>query len=134
VDFCSFQKGDISRSRSIIGGSFSTIKSISSSVLYTLRLNRIEPCAAVNGTPIARSTWDGSSEPDVQAEPEEAQMPNSSIIRRIDSPSTYSKAMLDVLGSRFLRDPFIKALGIRFNSSFSSLSLNSFTRAMSFPR
>jgi hypothetical protein len=33
----------------------------------------MEPCAAVNGTPIARRTCEGSSEPDVQAEPEEAQ-------------------------------------------------------------
>ena len=32
---------------------------------------------AVNGTCIARRTWDGSSEPEVQADPLEAQMPCS---------------------------------------------------------
>ena len=37
----------------------------------------MEPCAAVNGTPMARKTCDGSSEPEVQAEPDEAQMPYS---------------------------------------------------------
>lgn len=40
-----------------------------------LKLNLIEPCAIVYGTPMARSTWDGWSEPDVQAEPEDAHIP-----------------------------------------------------------
>ena len=61
----------------------------------------MEPCAAVNGTPMARNTWEGSREPEVQAEPDEAQIPNSFIIKRMDSPSTYSKLILVVFGSRF---------------------------------
>ncbi len=32
---------------------------------------------AVNGTFMARNTWEGSSDPDVQAEPLEAQIPQS---------------------------------------------------------
>ena len=35
----------------------------------------MDPWAMVKGTPMARSTWDGWSDPEVQAEPEEAQMP-----------------------------------------------------------
>jgi len=34
----------------------------------------MEPWAAVNGTPMARRTWEGSSDPEVQAEPDEADM------------------------------------------------------------
>ena len=47
---------------------------MSSSVLYLLRENLIEPWIAVKGTPIALNTWDGSREPDVHAEPEDVQM------------------------------------------------------------
>ena len=54
-------------------------RSISSSVLYTLKLNRTEPWAMVKGTPMARSTWEGWSDPEVQADPEEAQIPYSFI-------------------------------------------------------
>ena len=42
----------------------------------------------VKGTPMALSTWEGCREPEVQAEPEEAQMPNSLSNRRMASPST----------------------------------------------
>ena len=38
-------------------------------------MNLIDPWAAVKGTPMARSTWLGSRLPEVQALPEEAQMP-----------------------------------------------------------
>jgi hypothetical protein len=66
-----------------------------------LRLNLMEPCAMVYGISMARRTWEGCREPDVHAEPEEAQIPNSSIIRRIPSPSINSKLMFIVLGRRF---------------------------------
>jgi len=39
-----------------------------------LKEYRIEPWAAVKGTPMALRTWEGSREPEVQADPEEAQM------------------------------------------------------------
>ena len=58
-----------------MSGKTPTTRSTSSSVLYRLRLNRTEPWIAVNGICIARSTCEGSNEPDVQAEPEEAQIP-----------------------------------------------------------
>ena len=54
---------------SIMAGNFSITKSISSSVVNLLKLQRILPWIAVNGTFIALNTWLGSSEPDVQAEP-----------------------------------------------------------------
>ena len=64
----------------------------------------------VKGTPMARSTWDGWSDPEVQAEPEEAQMPNSSIISRIDF--TFDKFEADIarVGKAFIRSPFTRLL------------------------
>jgi len=102
-------------------------KSISSSVLYTLRLNLIDPCAMVKGTPIARKTWEGWSDPEVQADPDEAQMPNSSIMSRIPSPSTNSKLMLVVLGSRFSLSPLTFVLATVLRIVFSSLSRRALT-------
>ena len=78
----------------------STVKSISSGVLYLDRLKRIDPWAAVKGTPMARSTCEGSREPEVQAEPDEAQIPYSFIMSRMASPSMYSKERFTVLGRR----------------------------------
>ena len=60
---------------------------ISSSVVWSESEKRIDPCANWNGTPIARNTCDGSNEPDVQAEPDEAQTPKSLRYIKIDSPS-----------------------------------------------
>ena len=65
-----------------------------------LRLKRIEPWAIVKGTPIARNTWEGCRDPEVQADPDEAQIPYSFISNRIPSPSTNSKLMFVVFGSR----------------------------------
>ena len=58
----------------MIPGIFARTESTSASVLYGLNEKRIDPWAAVKGTPMARRTWEGSSDPEVQAEPEEAQM------------------------------------------------------------
>ena len=84
----------------MIWGILLIVKSTSSCVLYRLRLKRIDPCAAVKGTPMARITCDGSSEPEVQADPDEAAMPASLRWYRMDSPSMYWKLMFVVLGSR----------------------------------
>ena len=43
------------------------------------------------GSPIASNTWDGSSDPEVQAEPLDAAIPFMSSISKRDSPSMYSK-------------------------------------------
>ena len=91
----------------------------------------MEPWAAVKGTPMARSTWEGCSEPLVQAEPDEAQMPSSLSSIRIDSPSTYSKLRLLVLGSRFLTSPLTMVLGMLFRSAASSRSRRALTRVFS---
>src|SRR3989339_1717546 len=104
------------------GGNFSSTKSTSASVLYTLRLKRIEPCAAVKGTPMARITCEGSSDPEVQADPEEAQIPKRSRWSKIASPSTYSKLILVVLGKRRVLCPLSRELGMLASSPFSSLS------------
>jgi len=100
-------------------------------VLYRERLKRIEPWAAVKGTPIARRTCEGSSEPEVQAEPELAQMPNLSSMRRIASPSMNSKLMLEVLWRRFCLSPFSLESGQDLSIAFSSLSRKAFTFLLS---
>jgi len=69
------QYGESRRRLATIPGKTSMTVSISDSVLKRLRLKRTEPWTAENGTFIARRTCEGSSEPEVQAEPEEAQMP-----------------------------------------------------------
>ncbi len=53
----------------------STMMLISSSVLNRARLNLTDPWTRVKGTPIARRTWDGSREPEVQADPDDAAIP-----------------------------------------------------------
>ena len=86
---------------------------------------RREPWAISWGRPMASSTWLGSREPEVQAEPEEAQMPlASSIISRL-SPSTPSKEMLTVPGSRCSRSPLRRVWG-RQRSSLMRRSVSSF--------
>ena len=59
--------------------------------------NLIEPCAISESMPIALRTWEGSKDPDVQAEPVETAIPSKSNIKRIDSPSISSKEMLTML-------------------------------------
>ena len=53
--------------------------STSCSVFSSHRDRRREPWATSWGRPMASSTWLGSRDPEVQAEPEEAQMPRSSL-------------------------------------------------------
>ena len=105
------------------GNSFST-KSISASVVWSESENRIDPCANWNGTPIARSTCDGSNDPDVHAEPDEAQTPKSFKYIKIDSPSMYPKLILVVLGTRWAGSPFTLTSGTEAKIPFSNLSRN----------
>src|SRR3990172_2053084 len=83
--------GESERSRDTIPGSMSSTYSISSRVLSLPTASRGLPRASSSGTPIAVSTCDGSSDPDVQAEPLEAAMPARSSAMRIASPSMNSK-------------------------------------------
>ncbi len=71
----------------------------------SLKLRRREPCATSCLRPMASSTWLGSSEPLVQALPEEPHTPSRSSIRSSDSPSMPSKQKLTLPGSRFSRSP-----------------------------
>ena len=68
-------RGDMLLRYGTISFSLSTVKSMSSLVVSSLKVSLREPWATSWGTPIARSTWDGSREPDVQADPLDAQMP-----------------------------------------------------------
>ena len=75
-------------------------------------------------SPIAVNTCDGSSEPVVQAEPLEAQTPNSSSNIRMASASTPSKQRLAVFGSRIFAEPTRNTLGIsRSNAEMNDRKL-----------
>jgi len=123
--------GDMLRNLSIIDGISRTTAATSSSVVYRLRLNRVELCAIVYGTPMARMTCEGSSDPVVHAEPDDAAMPFSSSISRMASPSMNSKLMLVVLGRRSVGWPFRLAPVQRARSSRSSVSRSVRTRVFS---
>ena len=68
------QMGDMARRRSTTWGTARRISSISSGVFRSPTVRRRLPWATSWGRPMARRTWLGSSDPEVQAEPEEAQM------------------------------------------------------------
>ena len=72
---------------------------------------------------MASSTWLGSREPDVQAEPEDAQMPLSSKRSNRLSPSMPSKQKLIVPGRKCSLSPFCTLWGI-FRSPSTNLSLS----------
>ena len=62
--------------------------------------SRKEPWAISWGRPMASSTCEGSSEPEVQAEPEEPAMPIRSSDRSSASPSMKRKQTLTLPGRR----------------------------------
>ena len=66
----------------------------------------MQPWAEVGVSPMARSTWEGSREPEEQADPVDAQIPSASRDSKMDSPSTNSKLMLLVFGRRGTALPF----------------------------
>ncbi len=83
----------------------STTRSTSAVVFSRESEKRTAPCAEVNGTFMARSTCEGSIEPDAQAEPDEAAIPCWFRRRRMESLSRCSKAMFSVLGTLSSRSP-----------------------------
>ena len=86
--------------------------STSPMVLSRSRVRRKEPWATSWGRPMASSTWLGSSEPEVHADPEEAATPLSSSSSSSDSPSMPSKQKLTFPGNRRPLSPFRAAWGI----------------------
>ena len=108
----SFHSGDMPRKYSTTSGTASRMRSISSSVFHSHRLRRSEPCATSCGRPMASSTWLGSSEPDVHALPDDAQMPFASRKSSRLSPSTPSKQKLTLPGRRFTGSPLSALCGI----------------------
>ena len=124
------QTGDMSLSRSTTAGTASIILSISSSVLPASMVRRSEPCATSCGLPIASRTWLGSSEPEVQALPEEAHIPAASSRSSRLSPSIPSKQKLTFPGRRLTGSPFSAECGIR-DSPAMSLSRRDVTYAES---
>ena len=114
--------GDIRRSSPTTEESLSRTKSTSSIVLYLESENLTDPWTAMNGTPIARMTWLGSSDPDAHAEPVEMQMPRSESLYAMASPSMYSNDTLSVFGRRFALSPLTRTFGHVASMPDSSLS------------
>ena len=83
--------GDISRKRATFFVKMSMVKSTSSTVVNRPIPNRMEVCAKSSPTPIARKTYEGSNDAEVQAEPLYTAMFFSAI--NSDSPSTYANEM-----------------------------------------
>jgi hypothetical protein len=72
----SCHEGDDALSLAMISGSKFNTQTTSSIVLSRDKEKRMAPRKAVIGTFIARSTCDGSMEPEAQADPSEAAMPD----------------------------------------------------------
>ena len=68
-------------------------------------VKRIELCASSSLRPSARSTYDGSSEADVHADPDDTAM--SLIAMMSDSPSTKLKLALRLCGTRCSMSPLM---------------------------
>ena len=90
-------------SRSAISLMASTAVSISSMVFSSERVSRRDPLADLASRPMAVSTWEGSKEPEVQADPLEAQIPFISNRISKDSPSKNGKDTFTFPGRRFSR-------------------------------
>src|SRR5690606_12920109 len=101
------------RSLATLSATASTTAATSSIVVYLPTVTRKAPSVSSLGKPTARSTWAGSSEPEVQAEPAEAAMPAKSRLSSSDSPSTPGKLKWALLGSRCVGCPFSTASGTR---------------------
>ena len=76
----------------------------------------------VKGTPMARSTWDGWSDPEVHADPEEAQMPYSSSKEQDALSLDEFEADIRRVGKPAAVVPFTRELGIAARRRLSRLS------------
>src|SRR5687767_1998975 len=111
--------GAVSLHRLTTPGRISKTASISARVVYRERLKRTEENACSMGRPRARSTWDGSIDPDAQADPVEQAMPaRSRLITRL-SESAPSNRRFEVLEILKVRLPLSVTSGIRRYTSCS---------------
>ena len=100
-----------------------TISFISSIVLFSFKLILKEPWAISAGSPIARRTWEGFNELDVQAEPLDAHIPKESNNNNKDSPSIPSKETFKLEATLFSKLPLTLIFSMLFCSSFKRKSL-----------
>src|SRR5205823_8534797 len=100
------------RSRSTAGGMTSRARSTSSSVVVAPSDRRREPAARSLGTPIAVSTWEGSTAPLVHAEPAEAHTPAPSRRTRRASDSTPANEIWQLPATLLARSPVSTASGM----------------------
>src|SRR5215470_6150063 len=105
-------EGERARACCTMPGRISRTYSISASVVPRPRLQRKAPCRYGPGTPMARNTCEGSSEPELQAEPVDSATPCRSRLIIRASPSTPAKATLVVLGRRGTSAPWMRTSGI----------------------
>src|SRR5262245_16578253 len=116
---CRVPAGEACRQRLTTPGRISRTVSMSSRVVYRERLKRIDEKACSTGSPRARSTCEGSIEPEAHAEPVEQATPaKSRLITRL-SESTPSKRKFEVLQILEVRLPLSVTPGIRRETSCS---------------
>ena len=96
---------------------FVTIVSTSSMLLYLPYEMRIADFACCSVNPIAISTCEGSSLPDVQAELVDTNIPFESSKCISDSPVTPSKTMFIIPGKRLFSSPLIIFISARIHLS-----------------
>ena len=90
----------------------------------------MEPWAVPWSSPVASKTWEGSKEPEVQAEPLEAAMPSISRSSKMDSPSTYLNEKLTLLANLLVGCPLRTTSGILFLIPSMSLFLRPVSLSM----
>src|SRR2546425_7368606 len=94
---------------------------MSSAVVVRPSEQRTAPIAQSSATPIATSTCEGSTLPDVHADPADTPMPLRSSPRTMDSDSTCRKRKLAVPGSRSTGWPESRTSGTRSEEHTSEL-------------
>ena len=87
--------------------------------------NLSDPWAVWCSRPMASSTWDGSRDPDAQAEPVDTHMPFMFMDMSIPSPSMKSKLKFALLGSLCVGCPFRREYGISVRTLCMRWSLSS---------